>query len=122
MIYVMRNPKDVLVSSYYFHQMASFLQDPGTFDEFMTTFLEGKGRIFNPCACFSFFCQWAVKVQQWLVVCLTHSMLVSSSVLFGKWTDHVRSWRHTDLGDRIMYITYEEMVQVKLIEAELSTF
>lgn len=60
MIYVMRDPKDVLVSSYYFHQMAAFLQDPGTFDEFMTTFLEGKGRIFNPCAGFVFFCQWAV--------------------------------------------------------------
>ncbi|KAM3613915.1 uncharacterized protein V6R79_006992 [Siganus canaliculatus] len=73
-IYVMRNPKDVLVSSFYFHQMASFLEDPGTFDEFMTKFLEGK-------------------------------------VLFGKWTDHVKSWRHTELGDRIMYITYEEMFQ-----------
>ncbi|KAM9353901.1 sulfotransferase family 2, cytosolic sulfotransferase 3 isoform 2-T2 [Symphorus nematophorus] len=73
-IYVMRNPMDVMVSSYYFHQMAGFLQDPGTFDEFMDKFLEGK-------------------------------------VLFGKWTDHLKSWRHTDLGDRIMYITYEEMVK-----------
>eukprot|EP00066_Takifugu_rubripes_P003439 XP_003966001.1 PREDICTED: sulfotransferase family cytosolic 2B member 1-like isoform X1 [Takifugu rubripes] len=73
-IYVMRNPKDVLVSSYYFHQMAAFLQDPGTFGEFMNTFLEGK-------------------------------------VLFGKWTDHVKSWRHTELGDRILYLTYEEMVE-----------
>ncbi|XP_008321449.1 sulfotransferase family 2, cytosolic sulfotransferase 3 isoform X2 [Cynoglossus semilaevis] len=73
-IYITRNPKDVLVSSYYFHQMAGFLEDPGTFDEFMEKFLAGK-------------------------------------VLFGKWTDHVKSWRHTDLGDRIMYITYEEMVQ-----------
>lgn len=73
-IYVMRNPLDVMVSSYYFHQMAGFLQDPGTFDEFLDKFLEGK-------------------------------------VLFGKWTDHVKSWRHTELGDRIMYITYEEMVQ-----------
>lgn len=73
-IYVMRNPKDVMVSSYYFHQMTGFLHDPGTFDEFMTSFLEGN-------------------------------------VLFGKWTDHVKSWRNTELGDRIMYITYEEMVQ-----------
>uniref|UniRef100_A0AAQ4P943 Sulfotransferase n=1 Tax=Gasterosteus aculeatus aculeatus TaxID=481459 RepID=A0AAQ4P943_GASAC len=73
-IYVMRNPKDIVVSSYYFHKMAEFLDKPGTFDEFMEKFLEGK-------------------------------------VLFGKWTDHVKSWRSTDLGDRIMYITYEEMVQ-----------
>ncbi|KAM9309359.1 sulfotransferase family 2, cytosolic sulfotransferase 3 isoform 1-T1 [Pholidichthys leucotaenia] len=73
-IYVIRNPKDIMVSSYYFHQMATFLEDPGTFDEFMDKFLEGR-------------------------------------VLFGKWTDHVKSWKFTELGNRIMYITYEEMVQ-----------
>ncbi|XP_030604831.1 sulfotransferase 2B1-like [Archocentrus centrarchus] len=73
-IYIMRNPKDIMVSSYYFHQMAGFLEDPGTFDEFMDKFLEGE-------------------------------------VMFGKWTDHVKSWRSSELADRIMYITYEEMVQ-----------
>ncbi|KAM9723648.1 sulfotransferase 2B1-like isoform 2-T2 [Menidia menidia] len=73
-IYVMRNPKDILVSSYYFHQMATFLEDPGTFDEFLDKFLEGR-------------------------------------VLFGKWTDHVKSWKRAELGDRILFITYEEMVQ-----------
>ncbi|XP_070691429.1 sulfotransferase family 2, cytosolic sulfotransferase 3 isoform X1 [Pempheris klunzingeri] len=73
-IYVIRNPKDVMVSSYYFHQMAGFLPDPGTFEEFMDKFLEGE-------------------------------------VMFGKWTEHVKSWKNTELGDRILYITYEEMVQ-----------
>lgn len=73
-IYVMRNPKDLVVSSYYFHQMAEFLEDPGTFDEFMDKFLEGR-------------------------------------VLFGKWTDHMKSWMNTELGDRIMYLTYEDMLQ-----------
>ncbi|XP_037533054.1 sulfotransferase 2B1-like [Nematolebias whitei] len=73
-IYVMRNPKDILVSSYYFHQMANFLEDPGTLDEFMDKFL--KGRVF-----------------------------------YGKWTDHVKSWKCAELGDRIMFITYEEMIQ-----------
>lgn len=24
----------------------------------------------------------------------------------------MKSWKHSELGDRIMYITYEEMVQV----------
>ena len=33
-------------------------------------------------------------------------------VMLGKWTDHVKSWRHTDLGDRILYTTYEAMVEV----------
>ncbi|KAF4076018.1 hypothetical protein AMELA_G00225540 [Ameiurus melas] len=73
-IYVARNPKDVVVSFFYFHQMASFLHDPGTFEEFTDGFLAGN-------------------------------------VIFGKWTDHVKSWKNTDLGDRILYITYEEMIQ-----------
>lgn len=34
------------------------------------------------------------------------------AVLFGKWTDHVKSWKLSELGERIMFITYEEMVQV----------
>ncbi|KAK3541098.1 hypothetical protein QTP86_013353 [Hemibagrus guttatus] len=73
-IYVSRNPKDVLVSSFHFHQMASFLHEPLTFKEFADQFLAGN-------------------------------------IIFGKWTDHVKSWRHTDVGDRILYITYEEMIQ-----------
>lgn len=98
-----------MVSSYYFHQMAGFLKDPGTFDEFMDTFLEGKGQrllnIFRTRSCLSL-----LPVSEQLSIAFILSVL--SAVLFGKWTDHVKSWRHTELGDRILYITYEEMVQV----------
>ncbi|XP_035275071.1 sulfotransferase 2B1-like isoform X3 [Anguilla anguilla] len=82
-IYVTRNPKDIAVSSFHFHKMASFLDDPGTFDEFLDKFLSGQ-------------------------------------VLFGKWTDHVKSWRNTDIEDRILYVTYEEMVQS--LTTNLTTF
>ncbi|NXJ89543.1 ST2B1 Sulfotransferase, partial [Corythaixoides concolor] len=40
-IYVARNPKDVAVSFYHFHRLAKFLPDPGSFDAFLTRFLEG---------------------------------------------------------------------------------
>ncbi|NXL87848.1 ST2B1 Sulfotransferase, partial [Alectura lathami] len=40
-IYVARNPKDVIVSYYYFHRMAKFLPDPVSFDAFLQQFLEG---------------------------------------------------------------------------------
>ncbi|XP_061109589.1 sulfotransferase 2B1-like [Conger conger] len=73
-IYVTRNPKDVAVSSFHFHGMASYFDDPGTFDQFLDKFLSGQ-------------------------------------VVFGKWTDHVKSWRNTDIEGRILYMTYEEMVQ-----------
>ncbi|XP_056391678.1 sulfotransferase 1 family member D1-like [Hyla sarda] len=41
-IYVARNPKDVLVSFYYFYHMAIVHPDPGTFEEFLQKFIEGK--------------------------------------------------------------------------------
>ncbi|XP_015239936.1 PREDICTED: sulfotransferase family cytosolic 2B member 1-like [Cyprinodon variegatus] len=40
-IYVSRNPKDVLVSFYHFHKMANFLPDVGSFPEFLNQFLDG---------------------------------------------------------------------------------
>ncbi|XP_004067176.2 sulfotransferase family cytosolic 2B member 1-like [Oryzias latipes] len=41
-IYVSRNPKDVVVSFYHFHKVANFLPEAGSFPEFLTRFLEGK--------------------------------------------------------------------------------
>ncbi|KAI1889912.1 hypothetical protein AGOR_G00167800 [Albula goreensis] len=40
-IYVARNPKDVVVSYYHFHKMANFLPQPGCFGEFLHRFLDG---------------------------------------------------------------------------------
>ncbi|XP_033485072.1 sulfotransferase family 5A, member 1 [Epinephelus lanceolatus] len=40
-IYVSRNPKDVVVSFYHFHKMANFLPEPGSFPEFLNHFLDG---------------------------------------------------------------------------------
>ncbi|XP_023280165.1 sulfotransferase family cytosolic 2B member 1-like [Seriola lalandi dorsalis] len=40
-IYVSRNPKDVVVSFYHFHKIANFLPEAGTFPEFLDRFLEG---------------------------------------------------------------------------------
>ncbi|KAM9366978.1 sulfotransferase family 5A, member 1 [Symphorus nematophorus] len=40
-IYVSRNPKDVVVSFYHFHKMANFLPEVNMFPEFLNQFLEG---------------------------------------------------------------------------------
>ncbi|XP_026234193.1 sulfotransferase family 5A, member 1 [Anabas testudineus] len=40
-IYVSRNPKDVVVSFYHFHKIANFLPEAGSFAEFLNRFLEG---------------------------------------------------------------------------------
>ncbi|XP_046712885.1 sulfotransferase family 5A, member 1 isoform X2 [Silurus meridionalis] len=54
-IYVARNPKDVIVSYYYFHKMANFLTDPGTFSEFLSSFLDGK----------VYYGSWFDHVKEW---------------------------------------------------------
>ncbi|XP_071384901.1 sulfotransferase family 5A, member 1 [Centroberyx affinis] len=43
-IYVSRNPKDVIVSYYHFHKMAKFLPEPGSFQDFLNRFLEGTSQ------------------------------------------------------------------------------
>ncbi|XP_057376850.1 sulfotransferase 1C3-like [Daphnia carinata] len=41
-IYVARNPKDAIVSFYYFHQMVKFFQFTGTLEEFAEYFMQNK--------------------------------------------------------------------------------
>ncbi|KAI5627344.1 sulfotransferase family 2, cytosolic sulfotransferase 2 [Silurus asotus] len=55
-IYVIRNPKDVFTSSFYFYGMAPFLVNPGTADEFLEKFLNSK----------IIFGSWFEHVKGWL--------------------------------------------------------
>uniref|UniRef100_A0A8C3BRB8 Sulfotransferase n=1 Tax=Cairina moschata TaxID=8855 RepID=A0A8C3BRB8_CAIMO len=41
-IYMARNPKDVVISYYYFYQMAKMHPDPGMLAEFLEAFMNGK--------------------------------------------------------------------------------
>lgn len=43
-IYVARNPKDVLVSYFHFHKIANMLETPKDFDDFFEKFLRGNGK------------------------------------------------------------------------------
>ncbi|XP_075035078.1 sulfotransferase 1C1-like [Mixophyes fleayi] len=41
-VYVARNPKDCMVSYYYFHKMDNTMPDPGTWENFFSMFLSGN--------------------------------------------------------------------------------
>ncbi|NWR78760.1 ST2B1 Sulfotransferase, partial [Centropus unirufus] len=110
-IYVSRNPKDVAVSFYHFHRLAKFLPDPGSFDAFLTQFLEGTGK------------GWR-EVPAWLRLS-TRSPITPCllAVHYGSWFDHVTGW----LGQRhlldICYVTYEELHQdLRGVARRLSAF
>uniref|UniRef100_UPI0037E9AFF8 sulfotransferase family 2, cytosolic sulfotransferase 2 n=1 Tax=Semicossyphus pulcher TaxID=241346 RepID=UPI0037E9AFF8 len=72
-IYIMRNPKDVLTSSFHYFGTTSFLVKPGPQSDFLHKFLNGE-------------------------------------VMFGSWFDHVKGWLNAEDKERIMYISYEEMI------------
>lgn len=44
-IYVTRNPKDILVSYFYFHKLAKMLETPKDFDDFFEKFMRGDGEL-----------------------------------------------------------------------------
>ncbi|XP_030640646.1 amine sulfotransferase-like [Chanos chanos] len=54
-IYVARNPKDVLVSYYHFHKFAEMLETPKDFNDFFGKFMEGK--VYGNC--------WFEHVKTW---------------------------------------------------------
>ncbi|XP_005007617.1 sulfotransferase 1A1-like [Cavia porcellus] len=64
-VYVARNAKDVAVSYYNFHQMAKVHPDPGTWDNFLENFMDGKVA----------YGSWYQHVQEWWELSHTHPVL-----------------------------------------------
>ncbi|XP_067093827.1 amine sulfotransferase-like isoform X1 [Osmerus mordax] len=76
-IYVARNPKDVLVSYYHFHKYATMLQTPKNFTEFFENFMEGN--VYGNC--------WFEHIQTW------YSHRAEMNFLFLKYEDMVQDLR-----------------------------
>ncbi|KAM8847375.1 amine sulfotransferase-like isoform 1-T1 [Synchiropus picturatus] len=54
-IYIARNPKDVLVSYFHFHKLATMLETPKSFDEFFEKFMTGD----------VYGCRWFEHIKTW---------------------------------------------------------
>lgn len=99
-IYVSRNPKDVAVSFYHFHKLATFLPEFSTFQDFLHHFLEGT-------------CESRMSwLQKSMLNLLVRSRCVS--VCYGSWFDHVKGWTNRRRAPgNLLHVTYEDMSLVK---------
>uniref|UniRef100_A0A3P9QGS8 Sulfotransferase n=1 Tax=Poecilia reticulata TaxID=8081 RepID=A0A3P9QGS8_POERE len=101
-IYVSRNPKDVLVSFYHFHKMANFLPDAGSFPEFLHQFLEGTCKL-------TFFCFYNIFIVFLKFGFPPPAPHLFCSVHFGSWFDHIKGWTSQAAALNLLHVTYEEM-------------
>ncbi|XP_029928314.1 amine sulfotransferase-like [Myripristis murdjan] len=110
-IYVARNPKDVLVSYFYFHKLATMLETPENFSIFFEKFI--RGDVFGGC--------WFEHIKSWYshkddmnILFITYEEMVQNLHLVVK---KISSFLGKDLTDQqqanvVKYSTFRNMKQI----------
>lgn len=107
-IYVSRNPKDVVVSFYHFHKMAKFLPQSGSFPEFLNRFLESTCEFVLPNPHHG-----AAKKPKTDSDYNFFPLHIFASVHFGSWFDHIKGWTSQAASLNLLHVAYEQMSMVK---------
>lgn len=104
-IYIVRDPRDVLLSSYHFHQKQRQIPDNYPLEQYVTRFLSGD--VWNAYA------SWSQNVSSWLA---TRPQLPPGG-LFGNWRDSVSSWLNAPMdSSEFLMLRYEAMLAKPLRE------
>jgi hypothetical protein len=111
-IYVVRDPRDVLLSSYHFHRKQRQIPDNYPIEQYVRRFLGGD--------VWSVYASWSQNVSSWL------STRPQNPVggLFGSWRDNVSSWVATTRDSaNFLMLWYETMLEKPLRElAKIAAF
>ncbi|KAM9823913.1 amine sulfotransferase-like, partial [Neosynchiropus ocellatus] len=94
-IYVMRNPKDNMVSYFHFSQALELLDTPESFAEFFEEYMKGNGGSQS---------QMKQGSQFYLFIYFL-------TVLCNSWFDHIKVWHEMKDNYNILFLTYEDMIQ-----------
>lgn len=111
-IYMARNPKDLVVSYYQFHRSLRTMSYRGTFQEFCRRFMNDKRKYVG---------YWdTVKlpsgfksVNSCTALSLLYlSLFVSLKVGYGSWFEHVQEfWEHR-MDSNVLFLKYEDIYKV----------
>jgi hypothetical protein len=98
-IYIVRDPRDVLLSSYHFHRKQRQIPDQYPLEEYVRRFVSGD--------VWSAYASWSQNVSSWIVT----RPQPSAGGLFGSWLDNVCSWLNApmDRSDFLM-LRYEAIL------------
>ena len=100
-IYIVRDPRDVVLSSYNFHRKQRQIEDDCPLERYVTRFLTGD--------VFSIYASWGENVSSWLS---TRPVNETPRGLFGSWGDNVSSWLSPPKnGVDFLLLRYESMVE-----------
>src|SRR5215472_5151168 len=98
-IYIVRDPRDVVLSSYHFHRKQRQIPDEYSINQYVTRFLAGE--------VWGMYASWDQNVSSWLATPRAHRI----GGLFGSWRDSVSSWLNAPIdGSNFLVLRYETMV------------
>lgn len=109
-IYMARNPKDLVVSYYQFHRSLRTMSYRGTFQEFCRRFMNDKRKPHTVTWALwdtrpQFGCDWVDHVFL--------SFCIWPLVGYGSWFEHVQEfWEHR-MDSNVLFLKYEDMYKVQ---------
>ena len=99
-IYIVRDPRDVLISSYHFHRKQRQISDDYPIEHYVKRFLAGD--------VWSVYASWSQNVTSWLAT----RPQAPTGGLFGSWADNVSSWLEAGVdGSNFLMLRYETMLE-----------
>jgi estrone sulfotransferase len=102
-IYIVRDPRDIVLSAYHFHRKQRQIEDNYPLERYVTRFLAGD--------VFSVYASWGQNVASWLAT-RPVGHLATGPGLFGNWGDSVSSWWEAPKnGVDFLLLRYEAMVE-----------
>lgn len=99
-IYIVRDPRDVLISSYHFHRKQRQIPDDYPIEQYVKRFLEGD--------VWAVYASWSQNVTSWLAT----RPQAPTDGLFGSWAANVSSWLEAGAhGSNFLMLRYETMLE-----------
>lgn len=103
-IYITRDPRDIVLSGYEFHRKQRQIPDNYSLQLYVSRFLRGD--------VFSVYASWGENVASWMATHPAESNSNGRTGLFGSWGDNVSSWLSAPAdGAKFLLLRYETMLE-----------